>query len=57
MSKYEIYQMGKLPPLTVIKADDFEVDYDKHRLKFVKDHCIIAIFNFDNIAGFRNVEE
>ena len=57
MTKYEIYQKGKIPPLAIIEADGWQIDYDKRRLALIKDNDYVAVFNFDNIAGLRKVEE
>ena len=49
--KYQVYQVGKLQPLTIIKANKFEVDFKTRDVCFVKDNETIAIFNWNNIAG------
>jgi hypothetical protein len=51
--KYEVYQVGKLPPLTIIKANGFEIDYKANDVCFIKDNETIAIFNWNNIAGVK----
>lgn len=59
MNKYEVYQTGKLPPLTVIEAERWGID------TFCKDHLVlyfhngdekVAMFNWNNVAGFRELE-
>ena len=54
--KYEVYQVGKLPPLTIIKANKFTVDFKTNDVCFVKDNETIAIFNWNNIAGVKVLE-
>lgn len=56
MNKYEVYQVGKLPPLTTVEADSFVIDFDYNKLKFIKDNENIAFFNWNNIAGLKKVE-
>lgn len=63
MPKYEIYQLGKLPPLTVIDAEEWNIDKNGV-LKFCdkSDNPAtfgkpIAVFNFNNIAGFNEIKE
>lgn len=54
--KLEIYQVGKLPPLTVVECDYWSlegVDYD--RLECSKNGYIVAVFFINNIAGFKEV--
>jgi hypothetical protein len=57
MKKLEIYQVGKLPPLTVVECDRWLLQYDTEtpRLLCYKDEDIIAIFLANNIAGFKEV--
>lgn len=59
MKKYEIYQTGETPLLTIVEADDFVLRGDGiNRLVFYdNDENYIAMFNFDNIAGFKEVSE
>lgn len=57
MNKYEVYQIGKVPPLAVVEADDFDVDYDLKKICFRKGMENIAIFNWNNISGFRKVKD
>lgn len=63
MPKYEIYQLGKLPLLVAIDAEEWSIDkngilkfYDKsdNPATFGKK---VAVFNFDNIAGFKEILE
>jgi hypothetical protein len=54
--KYEVYQVGKLPPLTIIKANNFKVDFKTSDVCFIKDNETIAIFNWNNIAGVKVLE-
>lgn len=59
MNKYEIYQVGKLPPLTVVEADHYCIENefinfyvnDDYNRRF---NCI-ACFVLRNIAGFKEV--
>lgn len=65
--KLEIYQVGKLPPLTVVECDRWEMDYhDPVTLELYKlfknevgeqDEKVIATFFCTNIAGFKEVQE
>lgn len=55
--KLEIYQVGKLLPLTVVECEKWEMDFTNvARLKCL-DVCgfIIAEFFVSNIAGFKKV--
>ena len=56
--KLEIYQVGKVPPLTIVECDCWETNYDNGtpRLKVYKNKSITAIFFFNNIAGFKEVD-
>ena len=54
--KLEIYQTGKLPPLTVVECDAWEVKDDMPRLILYKSRKIVAIFFVNNIAGFKEIE-
>lgn len=61
MNKYEIYRVGKLPPLTVVEADHYCIENefisfyvnDAYNRQF---NCI-ACFVLKNIAGFKKVSE
>ena len=59
--KLEIYQTGKLPPLTVVECDGWSIDYDEpvwelEIYKYKDGHkTIIAIFFGNQIAGFKEV--
>ena len=67
--KLEIYQVGKVPPLTVVECDRWEISYHspvKFALELFKnfinqvgerDERVIATFFADNIAGFKEVGE
>ena len=56
--KLEIYQVGKLPPLTVVECDYVKIDTKSpHTLDCVKDNHIVAQFFTNNIAGFKEVLE
>ena len=66
MSKFEIYQTGKLPPLTVVEAERFDFSYNQETntgkchnklLKFCNGDYIVAMFNWNNIAGFKEIKE
>ena len=56
--KIEIYQVGKVPPLTIVECDHWEVDYTNGtpRLKVKKNNNLVAIFFCNNIAGFKEVD-
>lgn len=60
MNKYEIYQVGKLPPLTVVEAATYNIDNGfltfYMNQQYHKDSCI-AKFNLNNIAGFKRVRD
>lgn len=62
MNKYEVYQVGKLPPLTIVEADDWTLtlisDKENHgeRLLFSIGDTNVAVFNWNNIAGFKELE-
>lgn len=63
MSKYEIYQLGKLPPLTIVEAEEWTID-ENGLLKFCykSEHPMlfgnpVAVFNFNKIAGFKEIKE
>lgn len=63
--KLEIYQVGKVPPLTVVECDEWATDYDfVPRLKCYSfksnELCgnkkrLIAVFILNNVAGFKEV--
>ena len=56
--KLEIYQIGKVPPLTVVECDDWNIDYDyTPRIRMYKHKKIVAIFFLNNIAGFKAISE
>lgn len=56
MKKLEIYQVGKLPPLTVVECDKWILDLNNvPRLRCYRDSEIIAEFFVSNIAGFKEV--
>lgn len=55
MKKFEIYQLGKLPPLTVVEAKFWRIDKEERTLEFLVDGQMIAVFNFNNIAGFKEL--
>ena len=56
--KIEIYQVGKVPPLTVVECDTWSAVYDNGmpRLKLMQNKSIVAMFFFNNIAGFKEVD-
>ena len=52
--KLEIYQVGKVPPLTVVECDCWYLaGIDNERLECVKNDIIVAMFLVNNIAGFK----
>ena len=59
MSKYEIYQVGKLPPLTIVESDNFRIDVVTSVITFYNDEAEgpVATFNWNNIAGFKQIIE
>lgn len=57
MNKYEIYQVGKLPPLTVVEASYYCIENEFINFYAQREdekcfHCI-ACFVLRNIAGFK----
>ena len=61
MKKLEIYQVGKVPPLTVVECDKWDLDFNNvARLKCLKksgvNYLIVAEFFLNNIAGFKEVD-
>lgn len=64
--KLEIYQVGKLPPLTIVECNDFELIFDKvPRLRCfnIENSALygqlkhtVAEFILSNIAGFKELE-
>lgn len=55
MRTYIILPASGQPEITIM-AEDFEIDYGKGRVKFVRNGKIIAIFILDNIVGFFELE-
>ena len=56
--KLEIYQIGKVPPLTVVECDNWYLNYEEvGDLTLIKDNEPIALFLLNNIAGFRVTSE
>ena len=66
--KLQIFQVGKVPPLSVVECDGWKLTNEQNHcwLKCFKKtpdalepHKIevIAIFNFNNIAGFEKLGE
>ena len=56
--KIEIYQIDKVPPLTVVECDDWYLNYeDPGELVLLKDDKPIAFFFLKNIAGFKVISE
>ena len=55
--KYEVYQTGKLPPLTVVEADGYYFAMDKQKIEFFLNDHLVAMFNWNNIAGFKKLTE
>lgn len=56
--KLEIYQVGKLPPLTVIECDEWKIDSRlPQTLDIYKNGNIIAAFFTNNIAGFKEIQD
>ena len=55
--KLEIYQVGKVPPLTIVECDEWEVvfDFGTPRLKVKKNRNLVGMFFVNNIAGFKEV--
>lgn len=57
MNKYEIYQVGKLPPLTVVEADYYRIEdefimfYRENKEKNI--FKVVASFVLNNIAGVK----
>ena len=56
--KIEIYQIGKVPPLTVVECDNWYLNYEEvGDLTLIKDNEPIALFLLNNIAGFKVISE
>ena len=56
--KIEIYQIGKVPPLTVIECDDWYIDHEGFgEVVLLKNDKPIAFFFLKNIAGFKVISE
>ena len=56
--KIEIYQIGKVPPLTVVECDKWYINYEEvGDLTLLKDNEPIALFLLNNIAGFKEICE
>ena len=56
--KLEIYQIGKVPPLTVVECDDWYLNYEEvGDLTLLKGEKPIALFLLNNIAGFKVISE
>ena len=56
--KLEIYQIGKVPPLTAIECDDWSDDCrEPADLRLFKNGDLIAVFLLNNIAGFKVINE
>ncbi len=57
--KLEIYQIGKVPPLTVVECDSWELafSYDTPRLRCWDSTGTIGMFFLNNIAGFKEIKE
>ena len=59
MPLYEIYQVGRIQPLTTVEANDYVIIEDKetHRVAFKKDGNNVAQFNLNNISGFKKLNK
>ena len=56
--KIEIYQIGKVPPLTVVECDEWYLNYEEvGDLTLLKNNEPIALFLLSNIAGFKIISE
>ena len=56
--KIEIYQVGKVPPLTVVECDGWRIDFrGVGDLTLLKNNKPIALFLLNNIAGFKVINE
>lgn len=57
MPLYEIYQAGKVQPLTTVTADEYVIieDAHTHRVVFKKERKNIAQFILNNISGFKEI--
>lgn len=55
--KIEIYQIGKVPPLTVVKCDywKFDITNNVPIIRCMTGTRISAMFILNNIAGFKEV--
>jgi hypothetical protein len=63
MKKFEVYQNDKLKPL-IVEAERFDYSFIKETetgkchnqlLKFCNGDYIVAMFNWNNIAGFKEI--
>jgi hypothetical protein len=58
MSKYVIFQTDKVTPLTTIEAENVEINGNFPHIEFTdRLGDTIAIFNWDNISGFKKLED
>lgn len=55
--KLEVYQVGKVPPLTIVECDRWEAHYDYNTPRVIcfEGKKIIAMFFVNNIAGFKEM--
>jgi len=53
MKIYKVYLINGYE--ITIESDNFNIDYDKKRVKFEIGDENVAFFNFENIAGFMRV--
>lgn len=58
MDTYEIclYHTGTIFQTVVVKADDFTIVDNGHRVIFNKNEKMIAVFNLENIIGFKKLD-
>lgn len=40
-----------------VNAERFHVNYDYHRVAFFQEDNITALFNFNNIIGFKRIDD
>lgn len=57
MPKYEIYRHDSSLPLTIIEANNWGFSSNNCLRFWNVRKEIVAVFNFDNIAGFKEILE
>ncbi len=57
MNRYEIYQKDKIPPLTIVEAERYYFNNDALVFCNQKNVDVVAMFNWNNISGFKVIGE